>query len=414
MNKKDYSFYIPFLMLFIILILWHFKLNLFGDDLVFLNDTVIDPLTYFNYRYNDWSSRNLIEFVMIEFLKMNHLVWQVLDSLIFTGIAIITTKLLTDKKDIIYSIITSIFVLMFIYSAYYALASCGFLTTTINYIWPLFCIILNLYLLKKIIKKEFKSKLIYLISIITLIFGVNNEQLCVITFLIYALLFIYLKYKKINVPIFFYISGIIILISAINVAICPGNLNRYYVEISENFPEYINATILDKINIGTSNIINFTTTECDIVTLLLFTLIGLYSYVRNKISIKTIICFLPLIITSIFWILILTGNPTLNTIMYTNIGLMGYYPINIKNFIYSIIIYLAIIIPLIYGFYNIFKLDKKLGVNVILLIIISVASAIMYGFTPSKFSLSRMYIYFYFINMIINLYLIFYLLKNKI
>lgn len=138
MNIKEYKNYLillPFLILFLIMLDWHHILGLTQDDLFFYTvPQQSDILTFVIDRYDTWSSRILIEYVLCQMLQLPLIIWWYLDSLIFTLIAVLTYKLINGKNKLFYGILSCLLCLSFIYSGYYALASAGYETTNINYV----------------------------------------------------------------------------------------------------------------------------------------------------------------------------------------------------------------------------------------------------------------------------------------
>ena len=392
LNKLKYS--IPFILLFLIILIKNYYVGYSHDDITFLGFlNTYDDLYSFNYfRYTCWTSRNIIESVILMFLNCNLWVWRIVDALVYPLIALFIVKLIGNKK---YSYISCILVGIFLLSVDASLESTGFLTTTINYTWPLFFRLIYFYFLKEIFngKKEF---IYYVIAIISLILASNNEQLSVIIFGIHFFLFLYLLYKKINIPKFFYLAILIVLLIIINAFICPGNYNRINVAL-RFYPWYADLSIADKFNIGFSHIMNWWIATCDLISLVLFALLGIYNYLKKK----RFFYFIPLVIASLF-----TFIPSLNHLIVVNVNQLGYNPVSFNLFLISFIVFLIFFISLIYCFISIFLLDKKFGYLIGFLFIISLASAIMYGFTPSILSMKRMYIFSSACNMFISFCLI--------
>ena len=67
----------------------------------------------------------------------------------------------------------------------------------------------------------------------------------------------------------------IMILSLIYTAICPGNINRYNKTIRTVFPEYATFNLINKLDIGTTLFLNWTTTRCDIITIIFFGIMGI-------------------------------------------------------------------------------------------------------------------------------------------
>ncbi len=418
MNIKEYEnylFLLPFLFLFLILLNWHHSINLMADDLFFYTvPQKSNILAFVIERYNIWSSRVLIEYLLCQILQLPLIVWWYLNSLIFTAVAFLTYKLVNGKYRVFYAALSVLLSLSFIFSSYYALGSAGFITTSINYIWPLFSCLLSVYLLKNYTGNntvKFKRIVAYIISILCLLFAINNEELSIILLALFVLYFLFNYKNKINKS--YYLIAITSIIGIINVITCPGNYNRYILELKW-FPDYLQLNAVNKLYIGFSYIINRCVTWCDFTTLILLGILGLSVYLLTKNKKKALISLIPFIIASGFWILTLSDNLTLIHIMNANITRYGYVPISVKRMILSLTIYGVFIITFLYSSYTIHKNEKSILWPIYSIIFIGFASTLMYGFTPSTPSLERIYIFFYYGNMLAILILIKQIIEKRI
>lgn len=126
------------------------------------------------------------------------------------------------------------------------------------------------------------------------------------------------------------------------------------------------------------------------------------------------ISLIPFIIASGFWILTLTDNIMLLQIMNANITRYGYVPISLKRMILSLTIYGIFIMTFLYGLYIIYKNQKSVLWPVYSIMFVGFASTIMFGFTPSIPSMERMYIFFYYGNMLAILIFIKQIIEKRI
>lgn len=113
-------------------------------------------------------------------------------------------------------------------------------------------------------------------------------------------------------------------------------------------------------------------------------------------------------------ILTLTDNLMLLQIMNANITRYGYVPISLKRMILSLTIYGIFIMTFLYGLYIIYKNQKSVLWPVYSIMFVGFASTIMFGFTPSIPSMERMYIFFYYGNMLAILIFIKQIIEKRI
>ena len=152
----------------------------------------------------------------------------------------------------------------------------------------------------------------------------------------------------------------------------------------------------------------------DLTTLILLGIIAVSVYLLTKNKKKAMISLIPFIIASGFWILTLTDNLMLLQIMNANIARYGYVPISLKRMILSLTIYGIFIMTFLYGLYIIYKNQKSVLWPVYSIMFVGFASTIMFGFTPSIPSMERMYIFFYYGNMLAILIFIKQMIEKRI
>lgn len=208
MNLKKYYKYVPFIIFFVVLLIWHWKIPLMADDLTFKGIISRHPLfplngnSYLEYRYSSWSSRTLIEFNLGILLSLPGKIWKLLDSIVFVLIPFLITKIsidsekLSNKKSIFYNTIGCLFVGIFIIAFYHIFEAAGWVATTINYTWPLCFALIHFYLLKEFVFKNKKLNTsknigVNLILILSLIEATNSEQLLLVMLGIYLAIIIY-------------------------------------------------------------------------------------------------------------------------------------------------------------------------------------------------------------------------------
>ncbi|MGR3741263.1 DUF6056 family protein [Companilactobacillus sp. DQM5] len=209
---------------------------------------------FMKYRYDGWSSRVLIELVLSLMVHLSFM-WRILDTMaMFTVVYIPYRYLLRtedDKKNFLYLI--SSFSLFFMIRVE-MFNQAGWVATTTNYLWVLACGELSLI---PIIRKYFNQKnniLIYILSILFLIYAVNQEQMAGIMFLILASIVCYKFLNKMDFKFEFF-QLLITLGSIIFILLSKGNKVRNSVEMSR-MPLLDKVSLLKKIELGFSSTIS--------------------------------------------------------------------------------------------------------------------------------------------------------------
>ena len=240
--------YYPFILFFVLMLVMHLVMGVNGDDIkyakVLSNQTLVD---YINYRYHNWSSRLVIESILVVLVRQNMIIWEILDCVLYTFAVYYAIKLFNHKDS---KHIAFLGVLLFLMYPFHEMASAGWMATTLNYLW---CFALAMISSIPLINLAYGKKtnvLVYVISILALIFAVNQEQSCA---LIFGLNFIFLannllKKEKLNKYNIFVV--LVSFASLIFILTCPGNSIRYATEVSYWYPQFADYGILEKIYLG--------------------------------------------------------------------------------------------------------------------------------------------------------------------
>ena len=447
-------YWILYVILFLVTLVIHLRFPFIGDDLEYYS---IKPFTensgfldFITYRTMEWTSRTLIETTLYGLFTLPYLVWRVLDTFVFTGIAVLMYKIVSNAKDnkskLIYSLISCILTFLFFVTLIPSLKSAGYAASTVNYIWPFFALLLHFYLVKYILNNKIASKakkvLVYAVMILSLIYGINHEQVAALTFGIYFFTILYLLKTKKPIPRILYINIIIVMLGLAYIFLNSGNYNRIEVQSEAFFPDYGQLTLYDKINISVFNILNYFVSCSEIftlftfyhwfdhpliyrllcidtITLYLLLILGVYAYKFRKSWFKTFICFIPFFISLFFAVLVATQNGFLIEMLVSNVTKYGYHPIGMENLIISLGIYVVFILCFVYSLYHLYsslkgsEKGKKIALAVIMLIFLGICTTLTYGFTPSWVALPRMCIYFYACNFISGVILTIYLFKQS-
>lgn len=435
LNAKNSSFlpYLPFVIFFVILFIWHFMLHFSGDELYFSklyyrNDIFNSILM----RYVNWSSRFIIEFFLIPLAGLPRIVWNFLDSIIFTLIAVLITKLtlntgkINRKKSFIYNSLSCILVSIYIFAISSALASAGNIATTLNYTWPLFFVLLHFYLIKKYsfndtteIANSTKIS-IYALMFFSLIFAINQELMLFIVAGAYFLIILYCLYNKITIPKSIFLMLFTLFLGFLNFYLCPGNHLRYSGEIRTWFPDYNTVTLINKIDLGISLLLNRIMLpnpliKDNLINLIFFGVFAAYVYSITKKKISLLISLTPLIIILTLLIMFYIGYFPVIEFIHEGITKYGLLHSNITHIMLISVLYLIILISVLYGLINIYKYrGKKLCALILSLLLLGFASQMVKGFSPTCWATGeRWEIYYYFFITCITYILTVELLENK-
>lgn len=404
-NKKNNFLkkYYMFMILFIFVLAYFMLTKKANDDLDCLKDLVGRSLKdYLIYRYNNWSSRLIIDGMMIMLCKnVKYKVFCVLNAATYVVMTIIISKIFNKEQNKNINIFLCFLVLLYPLSH---LGSAGYIATSINYLLPLTCLFYSMYVVLQIINNKKFSKISYIIAIITTLIACNMEQTCItfVALLFFIEIFSIIKKKDKKKNWYIIVLFAIAIIELIFIAKCPGNSVRYNSEIKNRYNNYANYGLKEKIYLGiiptASEILNQ-----KIIFTVFALLLMIYTFCKSKNKILRTLS----VIDFSFFLLMGTFSNLTKTIYQNSskffeiINSQDIYgnSIALPNLICLAII-LFVSLSLIYLLYEVF--DHKLEYPLIL--IVGFASRIMMGFSPTIFaSCSRTAIILYFSALVLSL-----------
>lgn len=391
-NKKMY--YIMLLFIGIVAILFHVRMNLNYGDVVETYGLVLDPEKSGCYpkngtvfgalrnfvlnQYTGWSSRTIIEVVMVIISSFPNIVWHVLDIAICIFIVAMLCKLLNiqNKKSELLILLTCIATYSVI-----DMSSAGWIATTMNYSWPLAMLLFLLVTIQKILKKEQIGKFEYLYSILACIYSCNNEQITVfMTIISFSILLFESQNKCFQrrlIPYF-----IITILEFLYIAISPGNAYRREFETNYWFPDYANYHLFDKIYLGYSTTINNLFYSNNLIVLFFLVALMINIWTKYSNGIIKIVSAIPVVF--IVFVQYLSGHRLLNN-YYVNLLKTPCYEGRIEQLTgigyFSFGVSIILVVSVLISFWHAFVED-----NLIIFMgvfIGSIASRLILGFSAS-------------------------------
>lgn len=391
--------YAPFMLVLVIAVLYHLKIGaISGDDPFFAAAT--DDKTMWQFlseRYQTWTSRIVIDFLVASLV--DHLiVWKILDIIVFSSMPVLFAKILGDTKLVRWCSAAAILLYPF-----HDVGSAGWVTTTINYLWPIWGILLVGVLVKKVLCQE--KILWYEIAagVIGCILASSHEQAAVVLFIILLLAGIWLVRKHcLKVPVY-YLMLLINMASLIFILTCPGNGNRNAVG-TVDMPEFANYTLFDKAYLGLLSIERVFIANVDIVFFMVVLLLAVLVYIKTSDYKKTLISSLP--------VLILLGQSVIKT-AYPQLSGLFVVPDQVTVWSYGELsawipmVYLAVTVASVLTALFWLMEDMQEYISAVLLLGCGFAAGLVIGFTATIYvSGDRVYITLYFILLFISAYCI--------
>ncbi len=225
--------------------------NMAGDDVGGMHVEQGNFLSYWNRSvsmYYTWASRVLVNFVVFIFTDNNPIYWAIFNGIsMFVLIEALKILFADQHDDNTSNILIVCMVMLF---PYWHLSSAGWMATVTTYFSPLAFGLLSLVPIKKILRDEKISWWEFVLYLLCLIYGANNEQVMVVILSCYLVAFGWNCMMKKSWNLYLTINMLASVASAIFTVTCPGNAARKVAEIKNWFPAYEQMNIIDKAELG--------------------------------------------------------------------------------------------------------------------------------------------------------------------
>ena len=242
-------------------VLWHVVLSTnVGDDMVYFK-TLLDGNSSLGeilaHRYETWSSRMVIEAVLIPLVHCP-LLWKILDIVIFTSLPVLLCGLLGVTGRGRWFVAGLVLLYPFA-----DMASAGWIATTTNYLWPLWGVLVIGMLLKQLRCGRKVPVWEAVAALLACAYAGSQEQAAVLLLLLFGMEVLhYISEKCMKQPLLYALCGIDI-ISLVYILSCPGNAIRSAQEMAGRMPEFADFTFAEKLYMGLANVERIFIAELD-------------------------------------------------------------------------------------------------------------------------------------------------------
>jgi len=291
-NKIVYRQYFPFVVFAFLMLVLHFGMKPFGDDLVYGDVFSKQPvLTFMLNSYYTWSSRIFIMPVAAFFAGQNFGLFSVVDTFFYFLLPLMISKLFVVENKwennwiIVFLLACVPFITM--------MDTAGWVITTIHYLWPLILGLVALYPLKKVFFEESMPWYEMIFYVIVTIFAANMEIMAAIIMAFYVIFSGFFIYKK-KIIGFIIFQTVLLIGNMVFILTCPGNALRDLAEAASRFPDYINLGLIEKMALSaTSTLICI---DQNFILLVVLGMAWLFSWKQYKTLIPRIIGVTPFIL----------------------------------------------------------------------------------------------------------------------
>lgn len=235
---------------------------------------------FLSARYETWSSRLLIEAVLV-LVSRNMLLWKILDSFFWVFLAWGMVWLFPkDQREKAAYLITGC---LLIYPMW-DLRTAGWIATSVNYTWPLALGVFSLHGAARALYKQKTPAFLWPVYAVAAVFGANMEQMAAILLAVNVCAAAYCFMEKTSVRIY----GIALLGGAVSAAelvfilTCPGNAARKSQEIVNWMPDFGSYHLLDKISMGFGDTMHHLIVSGNLLFLCYVSLLAVLVFLKTK------------------------------------------------------------------------------------------------------------------------------------
>lgn len=387
-KHKTFLFYVA---LATIIFCLHFLLKLHTkDDIYFASFKLSELGNYIKFRYSAWTSRIIIEIVLVFLLKLPDFVWCLLDTLIIMLI-IHSISYLFTKNGFKENLIVALVVLCFPFST---MGGAGWYATTLNYLLPLALGLYAFIPIKNALNGKKEKWFKYPIYSICLLFACNQEQMCALVLAFYLIFTVYLIIKNKKVNLFLAIQTILAIASIVFILTCKGNLARKAAEIQTYYPAFAGFNLLEKFILGINAAFSALLINFNLPALILFCTLPFVLRKSNRVV--KILSYIPAVIYVYCYsanLLVSHVNHGLNLPLINLMNRYTNYKLAVDKFATSsilmflfFILFVVLLVFLLYKVGQNHKDNKTSTLFVMIVFLAGLCSKLIMGFSPTVFA----------------------------
>ena len=294
--KKDYIAYIIVFFLFLFL---HVNMSLDTSDGAHFKE-VLKEMSLFEHMHNLYFNVNgkiFPDTMAAIFTYLPPIIFKVLNSIIFTSIAVMIKKVFMKSQNSYFTYIAAFAVLLF---PFQLLTSAGYVPTSTNYIWTLAALLISLYPIRKCLDNKGFHKFEYIVYSLSALYAGNQEQTCAILIIVYAIFigYFYFRERKVN-PLLILLFSLSV-VSILLIMLSPGHMNRGNEYSIFSIPNYPMLNFIDKLQLGITSTISYFMVYRNATFFIVCFLLAVAAYKNNKDIYIRVIAIIPLIMHLFF------------------------------------------------------------------------------------------------------------------
>lgn len=301
-TQKDYAKYIPFIVLFFIMLFVHRYIAMYSDDSWFYKES--NKQSYWEYilfRFNNWTGRLSAETMAFFILKFQLVLWKIVNPIMISAFSYLLSRILIgrngilDKKNTFYFNCLCCILIGYINVSVIS-SSMFWATGSIYYLWTVVAGLAALIPYIDSITGNYKFNIFKYTGFIicAAIAACSQEQtsFALLSISIVLLVYDFFKNRKIQISLLF--ETLLIMISCIILFIAPGNGLRYKAEVERWFPGFDNFSLIHHLVLGIQWLLSYIINQGKIIIMLIWILVGMNFYEKFKESRQRFLAYIPL------------------------------------------------------------------------------------------------------------------------
>lgn len=199
-------------------------------------------------RYQTWSSRVVIEGLLILFVRFP-ILWRVSNAAVCILFTVALNRLWNPEGDQKKNWILFVSFFFFPIGVFYEV---GYVATTLNYLWPLCACLWAMTPPIKLFFGRHVAAWEYAVAAVALLFAAFSEQACAVLLAVCLASVCCMIFNR-RIEVYSLAGVLICALMLVYTFTCPGNQNRVQLEMAANFPEFSDFSLLQRLEIGFSS-----------------------------------------------------------------------------------------------------------------------------------------------------------------
>lgn len=235
---------------------------------------------YLKTRYEIWSSRLLIEAVLV-YISRSVFWWKILDWAFWVFLAWAFVWLFPEEKRGVAAYMVTGFLCLY---PIWDLRTAGWIATTVNYTWPLALGVFSLHGVTRAFYGKKTPVPFCLLYGAAALYGANMEQMCAVLLAVNFCAVVYFAFQK--KPVRSY-AGVLVCFAIaaaeiVFIMVCPGNEARKNQEVINWMPNFKSYHLLDKASMGFLDTMHHLVTSGSLLFLCFLILLAVLVFLRSR------------------------------------------------------------------------------------------------------------------------------------